>query len=44
MGPYEYVWIGAAVFFFLLGPPLMAATLAWVRRKRAKGERGEGRP
>ena len=38
LGPYEVLWIGVAVAFLLLGPPLMGITLAMVRRARAKAK------
>lgn len=38
LGPYEVLWIGVAVAFLLLGPPLMGITLALVRRARAKAK------
>tara|TARA_B100000965_G_scaffold298882_1_gene257230 strand:+ start:109 stop:282 length:174 start_codon:yes stop_codon:yes gene_type:complete len=38
LGPYEVLWIGVAVAFLLLGPPLMGITLAMVRRARTKAK------
>ena len=36
IGPYEVVWVLAALVFLILAPPLMGLILAYVRGRRAK--------
>lgn len=38
IGPYEAVWITAALLFLFAGPPLMGVILAWVRARRRRRE------
>jgi hypothetical protein len=38
MGPYEVMWIGVALAFLFLGPPLAGIVLAQVRARRIKDE------
>lgn len=42
IGPYEAIWITAALVFLFFGPPLAGVTLAAVRawRKRRAERRG----
>ena len=44
IGPYEVIWVTAALVFLILGPPLAGITLAWVRnwrKRRAERKREE---
>ena len=36
IGPYEVIWVTAALVFLILAPPLMGITVAWVRARRKK--------
>lgn len=36
IGPYEVIWVTAALVFLILAPPLMGLVIAWVRARRKR--------
>ena len=36
IGPYEVIWVTAALVFLVLAPPLMGLVIAWVRARRKR--------
>ena len=44
IGPYEVIWVTAALVFLILAPPLMGLLIAWYRaRRKRKAEEAAAR-